>query len=125
MFQELQEILEDLNAHVEGLEDLLVIQQDGTLLGERRMAENSAEIRPLVCEFSELMRSICHTMGESAGTEAIIRGKDRFLAIYKDPAAEVFLAIIGASAINFGLLNSGGRITIKKIHELLRQKLPQ
>ena len=124
MFQELQQILEDVNTRIEGLEDLLVLQQDGTLIGERRMAENSADIRPIACEFSELTRRICETLGQGAGTEAIIRGKDRFLAMYKDPTADLFLAIIGTSAINFGLLNSGGRITIKRIHDIM-QPLPQ
>ncbi|GAK50976.1 hypothetical protein U14_02218 [Candidatus Moduliflexus flocculans] len=119
MFQELQQILHDLHQRIEGLEELVVLQQDGSLLAERHTAEDSATIRTASTAFAALASQMYENLGRGSATEAIIRGKDRFLAIYSMPQDRTFLAIVGSSSVNFGLLNSGGRITIKKIHELL------
>jgi len=119
MFHELHHILEDLHSRIDGLEELVVLQQDGSLLAERRTAEDSAAIRTTAKAFAALASQIYESLGRGAATEAIIRGKERFLAIYGTPGEPTFLAIVGSSAVNFGLLNSGGRITIKKIHDLL------
>ncbi len=119
MFQELQQILQDLQSRIEGLEELVVLQQDGSLLAERRTAEDSTAIRTTSKAFAALASQMYESLGRGSATEAIIRGKDRFLAIYGTPEDQTFLAIVGSSAVNFGLLNSGGRITIKKICDLL------
>ena len=119
MFQELQHILQDLQSRIDGLEELVVLQQDGSLLAERRTSEDSAAIRTTSKAFAALASQMYESLGRGSATEAIIRGKDRFLAIYGTPGDRTFLTIVGSSVVNFGLLNSGGRITIKKIHDLL------
>lgn len=112
-----QHILQDLHDRIEGLEELVIFQQDGTLLAELYTTEKANDITTIAKEFAEVSQGVCQTLERGVGAEAIIKGQKRFIAIYNTPTADIILTMVGKSTTNFGLVNSGGRIAIKKIQE--------
>ena len=118
--QELEQILQDLQTRVEGLEQIVILQQDGTLIAGNISARAcTPEMITTMTAFAALIDETCQTLQGEHGSEALIRGQQRFLAMYKTHRADMFLAIIGQASVNFGLLNSGCRITIKKLEDLV------
>lgn len=114
----LQEILQDLNTHIEGLEQILIMQQDGTLLAQFNPKEQQSDVEGILAEFAGLTEDVCQVLERGANTEAIIKGQKRFLALYRCHKMNILLGIVGQATVNFGLLNSGARIAIQKIEKL-------
>ncbi|MBD3308892.1 hypothetical protein GF339_20935 [candidate division KSB3 bacterium] len=115
--EQLQGILQELQVRIEGLEEIAVIQRDGTLLASFFASTHQQNTTVIATEFANLTDEICHALGQSTSAEAIMKGEKRFLAIYKTQDADIFLGILGSATVNFGLLNSGCRIAIQKIHD--------
>jgi predicted regulator of Ras-like GTPase activity (Roadblock/LC7/MglB family) len=114
----LQKILEDLNSHIEGLEQIAIIQRDGTVLAQLPSAEKVQHTAGVFTEFAKLTDDVCQVLERGANTEAIMKGQNRFLALYRTTGTHTILGIVGQSSINFGLLNSGCRIAIEKIETI-------
>ena len=111
----LQEILQELNAHIEGLEQIAVVKGDGTLITHLRRDVEAPPVEDWAAELAGLADDVCRVLDRGANTEALVKGAERFLAFYRSRDADALLGIVGLSAVNFGLLNSGGRNAMRKI----------
>lgn len=118
---QLTPILEDLQARIAGLEELVILRRDHTLIASVPFTEDDIRMTPMMTDFSDLMDELCDTLEHGIATEAMVKGSGRFLAMYKLHETDVLLGILGDSAVNFGLLNSGCRAAIEKIHHILEQ----
>jgi len=113
-------ILEDLQARITGLEEMVILRRDRIVLASISQKDSDLIATALLTEFADLTDEMCDTLEHGFATEAIVKGKDRFLAIYALHEADVLLGISGRSTVNFGLLNSGCRTAVEKIHKILQ-----
>ncbi len=111
----LQAILQELNTHVEGLEQVAIVKRDGTLITPFMPGEQAPHVEQMAAELAGLAEDVCQVLDRGASTEVIVKGADRFLAVYRSHKADALLGIVGPSSVNFGLLNSSGRSAIQKI----------
>jgi predicted regulator of Ras-like GTPase activity (Roadblock/LC7/MglB family) len=112
-------ILQDLQARIEGLEDLVILHDDRTVLAAVHLTEKDLSATSLMTDFAKVIDEMCDTLEHGIATEAMVKGGDRFLALYKLHETDVLLGILGRSHVNLGLLNSGCRTAIEKIHKML------
>ncbi len=115
----LQKILQDLNSHIDGLEQILIIQQNGTLLARLFPEEHSEKIEAILAEFAMVADEVCQELKRGGNTEAILKGRHRFLAVYRTRSMKTMLGIVGQASVNLGLLNSGSRSAIEKIEAIV------
>lgn len=113
-------ILQDLQARIDDLEDLVVLRRDRTLLAAVHLTEKDLGATSMMTDFANLIDEMCDTLEHGIATESMVKGNERFLAIYKLHETDVLLGILGRSTVNFGLLNSGCRTAIEKIHKILK-----
>ena len=117
----LEEILQYLDSHIEGLEQIVIIQRDGTLLAQCSSGETDDNISEALATFADRADEVCREFERGANTEALIKGKHRFLALYCTRGATTLLGMIGKATVNLGLLNSGARKAIEKIEALITE----
>jgi predicted regulator of Ras-like GTPase activity (Roadblock/LC7/MglB family) len=115
-----QEILEHLRQRIEGLDHIVLIRHDGSLIAQLQPLSEQAlpEISPIITELVGLAEEVCLALERGANTEAILKGQERFLAFYRSKVVDLMLGVVGQAAMNFGLLNSGCRIALQKLEEL-------
>lgn len=113
-------ILEDLQARIAGLEHIVVLRRDRTLLASINQKGDDLRITAILSEFADLTDEMCDTLEHGSAAEAMVKGTERFLAIYALYEADILLGISGRSTVNFGLLNSGCRTAVEKIHKILQ-----
>lgn len=113
----LHTILQDLQHHIEGLEQLVILQRDGTPLAQLSADTQAIAFEGFLTELAGLSEDVSQGLQQGVSTEAVIKGQKRFLALYREPRTNVLLGILGRSTVNFGLLNSGCRIAIQKIEK--------
>lgn len=114
-------ILEDLQTRIAGLGEMIVLRRDRTVLASINQKNNDLSITAILTEFADLTDEMCDTLEHGAAAEAMVKGTERFLAIYALHEANVLLGISGRSTVNFGLLNSGCRTAVEKIHKILSE----
>lgn len=112
-------ILEDLQTRIAGLEHIMVLRRDRTVLASITQKNSDFHTTAILSEFADLTDEMCDALEHGFATEAIVKGKKRFLAIYALHEADVLLGILGRSTVNFGLLNSGCRTAVEKIQKIL------
>ena len=117
----LQNILRDLNSHIDGLERIVIIKRDGTLLAQIDSMERSEKPEATLAKFARLADELCRILDRGSNTEAIVKGKKRFLALYRTHGANTMLGILGDASVNLGLLNSGCRSAIGKIESIITE----
>lgn len=116
---DLQQVLQDLNGRIDGLEEISLIRQDGTVLAQLYQTEKSQDTTSLITELTKLTETVAQELERGQNTETTIKGKKRFLAFYKVEQTDAILGIVGQSDVNFGLLSSGCRNAIEKIKEVI------
>ena len=112
-------ILQDLQARIGGLEDVVILRYDRSLLAAVHLTDKDLSATSILTDFAHLMDEMCDTLEHGIATEAMVKGEERFLAMYKLHKTDIFLGILGRSTVNFGLLNSGCRTAIEKIHKIV------
>ena len=117
----LQNILQDLNTHIDGLEQMAIIRRDGTLLARFYSTEKGQSAKQIFAEFAALTDEVRQILDRGSNTEAIIKGQHRFLAIYRTHGTNTILGIVGQASVNLGLLNSGSRMAIEKIETIITE----
>lgn len=113
-----QDILQEINTHVEGLDQMAIVRPDGTPVVQLRPDGEALQIEDSATELAALAERVCGMLNRGPNTEALIKGQHRFLAFYRSHQADFLLAIVGASTVNFGLLNSSSRSALQKLEAL-------
>ena len=116
-----EQTLQNLHARIEGLDELVVLHRDGTLLGGLYPTKASEQIIRIAPQFANLTDEICHALEQGVSTEAIVKGTERFVAIYKASECNIFLAIVGKKGVNFGLLSSGCRRALETLQQIFQK----
>jgi predicted regulator of Ras-like GTPase activity (Roadblock/LC7/MglB family) len=114
----LREILHELQIQIDGLEQMTVVAGDGTVLADLASGAQTVALERVVAELVGLADDVCGAAARGPCTEAIVKGEQRFLAVYRSQQANAVLGIVGLASVNFGLLNSGGRHAMHKIERL-------
>lgn len=117
----LMPILQELHTRIADLEEIVILRRDRTLLASINQKDSDLSAATILTELANLTDEMCDTLEHGVATEAMVKGKNRFLAIYALHEADVLLGISGQSTVNFGLLNSGCRTAIEKIHKILQE----
>jgi len=115
----LRNVLQDLHDRLPGLEAIAVLQADGKVLAHLYQDDAPPRTRELMHELVRLSDEAMRALQSDGCSEATIKGGKRFLALYRMGSADVFLGLIGQSTLNFGMLNSGCRVALDKIREVL------
>ncbi len=119
--QIIEQTLHDVHSRIDGLDDLVVLHRDGTVLGRFQPADSSEQVTRAAPQLADLTDEICLALEQGVSTEAILKGTERFIAMYKSAEDNIFLTIIGKKGVNFGLLSSGCRRALGTIQKVFQE----
>lgn len=116
----LQSLLERLKRRVDGVEDVLCLWHDGSVLAHLQQVPQKAEVATVLAEFVNLAECACLSANNEGHAEAMMKGKKRFLAFYRHSSRTV-LGVLGHARTNTGLLHLECRSTLANIHTVLSE----
>ena len=113
-------LLQQLKMRVDGVEDVLCLWSDGSVLAHLQHTPQNTEVETMLAEFISLAECACLTSVNAGRSEAILQGEKRFLAFYRD-GSQAVLGVLGQARTNVGLLHLECRSTLDNIHAVLSE----